>query len=107
VLLSPWRTDVGKISLIRNASALNTNQTMEISRLLPALSVPTLILWGEDDAFQPVRWGERLARDIPGASLVRIAGARHFVMIDQPERVHRTIRDFLDQQVVQPQQAAA
>jgi pimeloyl-ACP methyl ester carboxylesterase len=106
-LLSPWRTDVGKISLIRNASALNTNQTMEISRLLPALSVPTLILWGEDDAFQPVRWGEQLARDIPGASLVRIAGARHFVMIDQPERVHRTIRDFLDQQVVQPQQAAA
>jgi len=106
-LLSPWRTDVGKISLVRNASALNTNHTMEISRLLPALSVPTLILWGEDDAFQPVRWGEQLARDIPGASLVRIAGARHFVMIDQPERVHRTIRDFLDQQVVQPQQAAA
>jgi pimeloyl-ACP methyl ester carboxylesterase len=106
-LLSPWRTEVGKISLIRNASALNTNHTVEISRLLPAITVPTLVLWGEDDPFQPVSYGERLAGDIPGASLARIAGARHFVMMDQPERVHRMIRDFLDQQIAQPQQAAA
>jgi pimeloyl-ACP methyl ester carboxylesterase len=94
-LLSPWRTEVGKLSLIRNASALNTNLTTEITHLLPRIPVPTLILWGEDDKFQRVEMGERLARDIPGAELHRIADARHFVMIDQPAAVHGHIKRFL------------
>jgi len=94
-LLSPWRTEVGKLSLIRNSAALNTNLTTEITRLLPKISVPTLILWGEDDRFQPMKFGERLARDIPGAELERIADARHFAMIDQPAIVHANLRRFL------------
>jgi pimeloyl-ACP methyl ester carboxylesterase len=95
-LLSPWRTEVGKLSLIRNASALNTNLTAEITHRLPNIAVPTLILWGEDDRFQVVKYAERLARDIPGAELQRIADARHFVMIDQPAQVHSHIRAFLE-----------
>lgn len=66
-LLAPYSTEVGKLSLIRNAAALNTNLTTEIAPLLPSIRVPTLILWGEDDVFQPVAYGERLAWDIPGA----------------------------------------
>lgn len=106
-LVSPWRTEVGKLSLIRDAVALNTNQTTEITRLLPILSAPTLVIWGEDDQLQPVNYGERLAKDIPGAALVRIAGAAHFVMIDQPERVHGVLREFLARQVAQVRRAAA
>lgn len=94
-LLAPYRTEVGKLSLVRNASALNTNLTTEISPLLPQLTVPTLVLWGEDDAFQPVKFGERLARDIPTASLVRIKDARHFVMLDRPEEVAGQLLGFL------------
>lgn len=94
-LLAPYATEVGKLSLVRNASALNTNLTTEISPLLTRLDVPTLVLWGEEDAFQPVKYGERLARDIPGARLVRIEGARHFVMLDRPEEVTGALLTFL------------
>lgn len=94
-LLAPYSTEVGKLSLIRNAAALNTNLTTEITRLLPQISAETLILWGEDDKFQPVEYGERLAWDIPGAQLVRIGDARHFVMLDQPDEVLKQITRFL------------
>jgi len=106
-LFSPWRTEVGKLSLIRAAAALNTNHTSEITHLLPGLSVPTLVVWGEEDRFQLVKYGQLLADDIPGAHLVRIAGASHFVMIDQPARVHSTIQDFLRRVVAPTHRAAA
>jgi pimeloyl-ACP methyl ester carboxylesterase len=97
-LLSPWRTEVGRLSLVRNAVSLNTNHTTEITRLLHTIQAPTLVLWGEDDPFQPVHYGERLAEDIPGAALSRIPQARHFVMIDQPARVQQHLHHFLGQQ---------
>lgn len=94
-LLAPYATEVGKLSLIRNAAALNTNLTTELTPLLPNLRIPTLILWGEDDVFQPIRFGERLAHDIPNAQFVRIKNARHFVMVDQPQAVLHEVQAFV------------
>ncbi len=94
-LLAPYTTEVGKLSLIRNAAALDTNLTTEITALLPKIEAPTLILWGEDDLFQLVKYGERLARDIPGAQLVRVKDARHFLMLDQPDEVAEHVSAFL------------
>lgn len=94
-LLIPYATETGKLSLIRNAVAVDTNQTMEIVPLLQRITAPTLILWGEDDRLQPVDYGERLAWDIPGARLIRIKQACHFVMIDQPGEVERDLIAFL------------
>ncbi len=94
-LLAPYTTEVGKTSLIRNAAALNANLTTEITALLPRISSETLLLWGEDDTFQPAKFGKRLAVDIPQARWMPIAEAKHFVMIDAPERVARELQEFL------------
>jgi pimeloyl-ACP methyl ester carboxylesterase len=94
-LLMPYTTEVGKLSLIRNAAALNTNLTTEVAPLLSHIQVPTLILWGEEDKFQLVKYGERLAWDIPSAHLIRIKEARHFVMLDRPEEVAQRLSAFL------------
>ncbi|MEO6202102.1 MAG: alpha/beta hydrolase [Nitrospirales bacterium] len=94
--LAPYTTEVGKLSLIRNAAALNTNLTTEISHLLPGIKIPTLVLWGEEDRFQPVHYGELLAKDIPGSRLIRVKDARHFVMWDQPTLVTKHVLEFLD-----------
>ncbi len=42
-----------------------------------------------------MKYGERLARDIPDAQLVRIRNARHFVMLDQPGDVAEQLLGFL------------
>ena len=94
-MLAPYTTEVGKVSLVRDAAALNTNLTAEITYLLPLIGVPTLILWGEDDKFQLLEYGQRLAGDIPDSRLVRIADARHFVMHDQPDEVLEQVQGFL------------
>ncbi|MGH9339692.1 MAG: alpha/beta fold hydrolase [Acidobacteriota bacterium] len=94
-LLTPYRTEVGKVSLIRNATALNTNLTTELTPRLSHIMAPTLILWGENDVFQLVKYGEWLARDIPEASLIRISKARHFVMVDQTDQVIDHLASFL------------
>src|SRR5262249_27192168 len=70
-LLAPYATEVGKVSLVRAAAALDTNHTTEIVPLLPRITAPTLIVWGQDDPFQLPRYGDRLAWDIPDARLIR------------------------------------
>jgi pimeloyl-ACP methyl ester carboxylesterase len=94
-LFAPYATEVGKLSLIRNAAALNTNLTTEITALLSRIQAPTLILWGEEDVFLVVAYAERLAKDIPSSRLVMIPNARHFVMIDQASIVSDRLRQFL------------
>jgi pimeloyl-ACP methyl ester carboxylesterase len=94
-LLSPYATEEGKLSLIRDAISLDTNQTMEIVPLLPRLKTPTLILWGEEDAFQPVHYGRRLAWDMPLSRFAVVPRAGHFLMIDQPAEVSAQLRNFL------------
>jgi pimeloyl-ACP methyl ester carboxylesterase len=94
-LLAPYRTEVGKLSLVRDAVALNTNLTMELTPLLSRIAAPTLLLWGEDDTLQPIEFAERLRFDIPRSTLVRVKNARHFVMLDQPEQVAEHIQRLL------------
>jgi pimeloyl-ACP methyl ester carboxylesterase len=94
-LLAPYSTEVGKLSLIRNAAALNTNLTTELTPLLSRIAAPTLIVWGEDDKIQTVKYAERLASDIPQSTLVRLRDARHFVMIDQHDAAAKHVTAFI------------
>jgi pimeloyl-ACP methyl ester carboxylesterase len=61
-----------------------------------ALKVPTLMLWGDQDAFfgGPEK-GEAIARENSNLSVIRITGAGHIVWIDEPERVVNEIDSFL------------
>ena len=94
-IVAPYSDEEGKTSLIRNASSLNTNHTMELVDLHEKITVPTLVLWGALDAWQPVSDGERLAQEIPNASLKRIEEAAHWVQQEAPEAFAREILDFL------------
>jgi pimeloyl-ACP methyl ester carboxylesterase len=94
-LLAPYGTEVGKTSLVRDAVALDTNQTLELVPRLMHVAVPTRVVWGADDVILPVKWGERLAWEIPGAKLVRVERARHFLMWDQPHAVMTALYEFL------------
>jgi haloalkane dehalogenase len=62
---------------------------------LARLGVPALVLWGADDAFAPVAGAHRFAREIPGAELVVLDGAGHFLPEDAPDRVAAEIGRFL------------
>jgi len=94
-IVAPYGDEEGKISLIRNASALNTNHTMALVDRHKDIAAPTLVLWGVKDPWQRIEDGERLAREIPNARLVRLENASHWLQQDAPAEFAREIAAFL------------
>ena len=62
---------------------------------LAELGVPFLALWGEDDPFAPVAGAHRFQKEVPGATVVAVEGAGHFVYADDPGRCAQEIVAFL------------
>ena len=60
-----------------------------------ALTTPTLLIWGEQDAFGSPKDGEALVAKNPNLRLVRIAESGHLPWLDDPERVVAEIERFL------------
>ncbi len=94
-IVAPYADEEGKISLIRNASALNTNHTMALVDRHKDITAPTLVLWGVQDPMQTINDGERLAREIPTARLKRMEASSHWLQQDAPEAFAREVLDFL------------
>ncbi len=59
------------------------------------LTTPTLLIWGERDAFGSPKDGEALVAKIPNLRVVRIAEAGHLPWLDDPESVVAEIERFL------------
>jgi haloalkane dehalogenase len=93
-IVAPYSDEQGKISLIRNASALNTNHTTALIDRHGEITAPTLVLWGVYDPWQPIADGERLVHEIPGARLERVE-ASHWIPWDAPEEFASAIIAFL------------
>lgn len=67
----------------------------EVKEQLSTISVPTLIVWGSEDAISPLANGHLLAKHIPDASLVLVQGAPHPCYLDQPDIWHWELTSFL------------
>jgi haloalkane dehalogenase len=82
-------------------STLDFYRSMDFEKLEPyegklgELGVATLLLWGADDEFAPVAGARRFEREIPGAVLVTVDGAGHFVFDEQPARCADEVVSFL------------
>jgi pimeloyl-ACP methyl ester carboxylesterase len=64
--------------------------------LLPAITVPTLVLAGRDDRLFPAPAARAMADAIPGAHHAIIPGAGHLAPLEQPVNTGRLVREFLE-----------
>ena len=94
-IIAPWASEEGKLSLLRNASALNANQTMALVDRHGCIAAPTMILWGMDDPWQKSEDGVQLSKEIPGALFKPLYGASHWVQQDAPEEFAAAVLQFL------------
>ena len=62
---------------------------------LAAISVPTLVLWGEADRIATPGYGRAFAAAIPGARFEVVARAGHLPQMEQPETTFAAIDTFL------------
>ncbi|MEN2744788.1 alpha/beta hydrolase [Sinomonas halotolerans] len=81
-------------ALMRQVSALRTEDTTAIADRLPDLGLPAAVVWGDADRFQKADYGERLAADL-GTRFNRIRDGRHFTPEDHPEEIAAAIRSVL------------
>jgi pimeloyl-ACP methyl ester carboxylesterase len=76
--------------------------TLDAAARLPSLQIPSLVAWGQDDAFFTPELGQRLAATLPNARLEPIPGARTFVAEDAPEALADLIRGFVREGAPRP-----
>jgi pimeloyl-ACP methyl ester carboxylesterase len=62
--------------------------------LLPQITAPTLLLWGERDARSPLYVAEQFDRAISHARLVVIPNCGHVSNLEAPDEFNRAVRDF-------------
>jgi proline iminopeptidase len=78
----------------------------DIRGKLRGITCPTLVTVGRDDWITPVPASEEIASLIPNARLVVFEESGHSPQLEEPEKFQRTVRDFLAEAGVLPQQAA-
>jgi pimeloyl-ACP methyl ester carboxylesterase len=62
--------------------------------LLPRISVPTLLIWGELDARSPLSVARQFEHAIPDTRLVVIPSCGHLSNLEQPKQFNDAVREF-------------
>lgn len=71
------------------------SRPLGLAERLGELSLPVLVITGDDDRIVPTEESIRLGGDIPGASLVVIPNAGHLPHEEKPEAFMQAVRAFL------------
>jgi pimeloyl-ACP methyl ester carboxylesterase len=66
-----------------------------LGRRLHRIAVPTLVLWGREDALVPVAYADEFGSRIAGSRVEVIDDCGHAVLADQPARTWTAISEFL------------
>lgn len=90
VLLDSLRA--GPVNVVRSTLDLLGHPTRE---MLPAILLPTLVVWGARDALVPATLGRTLAEALPNGQYLEIPRAGHVVMVDAPAQFNEAVLGFL------------
>ncbi len=81
-------------ALIDTARLISAKSLARYVRRLKTIEVPTLVLWGRRDHVVPLRYGKRLARDLPNAQLLIIDDCGHTPNTERPAEVIAALKEF-------------
>ncbi len=93
--VTPWDSEVGKELLYQQIRLLIPSYSNAVASDLKTMGKPTLIIWGQNDQQVPLKYAQRLHRDIPQSRLVIIPDAAHLTLFDAPDAVASAITEFV------------
>lgn len=67
----------------------------DLCNLMPQISAPTLLIWGENDTATPLADARKMERLIPDAGLVSFAGCGHYSFLENPGQFAAVLTSFL------------
>lgn len=74
---------------------LRACDAFDVMARLGEIRTPTLVVCGEGDRLTPTKYARYLRDRIPGARLVIVPGAGHYVQLEKPDETTAAIREFL------------
>ncbi len=83
----------GPLTFFRAARDLLSKDMQDV---LASVTVPTLLIWGENDTLVPAIFGDILRQKIASSQLLVLKKAGHVVMYDRPEEFNAGVLAFLD-----------
>jgi pimeloyl-ACP methyl ester carboxylesterase len=63
--------------------------------VLSKITIPTLLVYGDNDVRSPLSVAQDLRAAIPGSTLVILPGSGHLCTIEAPEAFNSAVRSFL------------
>jgi pimeloyl-ACP methyl ester carboxylesterase len=93
--LTDARAQRAFIHTIRAVIDVSGQRVSARDRLYLTHEMPTLIVWGEDDAVIPVSHAHIAHELMPGSRLEVVDDAGHFLPWERPELLDRIVRDFM------------
>jgi pimeloyl-ACP methyl ester carboxylesterase len=96
--LTPWTGRSGQAAYYRQVAQFDETHTREIEPEYRTIDIPTLVLWGDQDAWLPPSAGRRLADTLPRARLALVPDAGHFLPEEQPETVAVALATFFGEE---------
>ena len=85
----------GKYALLKAAEQAIPKDIDKLIAKYPTISVPTLIIWGDEDKVIPIKIGQKLDAAIPCSKLTTIADTGHIPQEETPIPTVELIKDFL------------
>lgn len=89
---------VSRIHEISYQKTLEASVAQDRAAPIEKISVPTLVIAGEEDTVYPPELAREMARRIPGAELLMLEGTGHLANLEQPERFNTAVQNFLIKQ---------
>ncbi len=71
----------------------------DLCHLMPKITAPTLLFWGETDTATPLADAKKMEKLIPDAGLVTVAGAGHFSFLENTPLFLRVAESFLQKEI--------
>jgi pimeloyl-ACP methyl ester carboxylesterase len=82
---------MARIPMAGMLTSLSILPSHDSRAILPEITVPTLVLIGEDDDETPPSYSKAIVDLMPNATLVTIPGAGHLLNLEAPDAVNRAI----------------
>jgi pimeloyl-ACP methyl ester carboxylesterase len=87
--------DVAKLTLEPFIESITTLRETDLRAHIGSLTMPILGVYGKKDIIVDPKQAQVLKQAAPSARIAWFEKSGHFPMMDEPERFHATVRDFL------------
>lgn len=88
--------DVSKITAESYFMSIGTLRQTDLRGQIGGLTMPVLGMYGPKDIIVNPNQGQVLKEALPASVISWYENCGHFIMLDNPERFHRELREFLD-----------